>query len=253
MSSTQESTRSLLFNSFWKENDKSSCINIYNAYLNLYMIAFIICYLLVRLNTSFWSAYFASWTNLEIQRAESKFVHHKVWNYVMGFFSNPIFSGWLVKTFWFWFEKADPGEAKRDPDDHGPRLDSVDFWHKLIALIVSVIEEDKNSYAPVLNQFPQELNIGQVIQLSIQTFNIYRIEPSRAQMQILCLMARCIREVSNWKFPNKKRKQQLDWLNQLRVYNGRISLLWNSAPPLRKDLFLTHSDSFNVSSCPAFD
>lgn len=62
----------------------------------------------------------------------------------------------------FRFIQADPGEAKRDPDDHGPRLDSVDFWHKLIALIVSVIEEDKNSYAPVLNQFPQELNIGQV-------------------------------------------------------------------------------------------
>lgn len=59
----------------------------------------------------------------------------------------------------------DPNEPKREPDDNGPRLDSVDFWHKLIALIVSVIEEDKNSYAPVLNQFPQELNIGQVCEL----------------------------------------------------------------------------------------
>jgi len=78
----------------------------------------------------------------------------------------------LKSTYQFLFEncyelyareyQADPGEAKRDPDDHGPRLDSVDFWHKLIALIVSVIEEDKNSYAPVLNQFPQELNIGQL-------------------------------------------------------------------------------------------
>lgn len=56
----------------------------------------------------------------------------------------------------------DPNEPKRDPDDHGPKNDSVDFWHKLIALIVSVIEEDKNSYGLVLNQFPQELNIGQV-------------------------------------------------------------------------------------------
>lgn len=58
--------------------------------------------------------------------------------------------------------QVDPNEAKRDPDDHGPKLDSVDFWHKLIALIVSVIEEDRNSYGTVLNQFPQELNIGQV-------------------------------------------------------------------------------------------
>ncbi|KAK0161533.1 hypothetical protein PV327_009992 [Microctonus hyperodae] len=78
----------------------------------------------------------------------------------------------LRSTYQFLFEncyelynrefQVDPNEAKRDPDDHGPRLDTLDFWHKLIALIVSVIEEDRNSYAPVLNQFPQELNIGQL-------------------------------------------------------------------------------------------
>ncbi|XP_053976278.1 uncharacterized protein LOC128875020 [Hylaeus volcanicus] len=78
----------------------------------------------------------------------------------------------LRSTYQFLFEncydiynrefQVDPSEVKRDPEDHGPRLESLDFWHKLIALIVSVIEEDKNSYAPVLNQFPQELNIGQL-------------------------------------------------------------------------------------------
>ncbi|XP_055617919.1 protein unc-13 homolog A isoform X1 [Toxorhynchites rutilus septentrionalis] len=78
----------------------------------------------------------------------------------------------LRSTYQFLFEncyelynrefQVDPNEVKREGEDHGPKLENVDFWHKLIALIVSVIEEDKNSYSAVLNQFPQELNIGQV-------------------------------------------------------------------------------------------
>ncbi|KAI5721905.1 hypothetical protein M8J76_000688 [Diaphorina citri] len=90
----------------------------------------------------------------------------------------------LRSTYQFLFEncyelfnrefQVDPNEAKRDQEDHGPRLDSLDFWHKIIALIVSVIEEDRNSYAPVLNQFPQELNIGQ---LSASTmWNLFAVD-----------------------------------------------------------------------------
>ena len=58
--------------------------------------------------------------------------------------------------------EAENGEGGKENEDTGPRLDDLEFWHKLIALITSVIEEDKNSYGPVLNQFPQELNMGQV-------------------------------------------------------------------------------------------
>ncbi|CAL1285877.1 unnamed protein product [Larinioides sclopetarius] len=80
----------------------------------------------------------------------------------------------LRSTFQFLFDncydlygrefQVDPQEKNREAgEDHGPmNMYSLDFWHKLIALMVSVIEEDRNSYTPVLNQFPQELNVGQL-------------------------------------------------------------------------------------------
>ena len=61
----------------------------------------------------------------------------------------------------FQAETTENGEEPKD-EAIGPVLEDLEFWHKLIALITSVIEEDKNSYGPVLNQFPQELNMGQV-------------------------------------------------------------------------------------------
>ncbi|XP_063726066.1 protein unc-13 homolog B-like isoform X3 [Symsagittifera roscoffensis] len=54
------------------------------------------------------------------------------------------------------------GEEDRAAASGAPGLRSLDFWRNLLSLLIVIIDEDKKIYSSKINQFPSELNVGQL-------------------------------------------------------------------------------------------
>ncbi|CEF67460.1 Unc-13 [Strongyloides ratti] len=59
-------------------------------------------------------------------------------------------------------------------ENGAPSADSVKFWFDFLDYMMRVIEDDKNIYTPVLNQFAQELNIGNLSAATL--WNQYKMD-----------------------------------------------------------------------------
>ncbi|CAH8443658.1 unnamed protein product [Schistosoma rodhaini] len=73
----------------------------------------------------------------------------------------------MQSTYQFIYENVNEVYSKQfqetvTQDEGAPSLKSLVFWHRLITLLVSVIDEDNTTYAAVINQFPQEVNMGHI-------------------------------------------------------------------------------------------
>jgi len=163
--------------------------------------------------------------------------------------------------------ETEEGQTKEDTEDTGPRLDDLEFWHKLIALITSVVEEDKNSYGPVLNQFPAELNMGQLssatmwglfamdIKLALEEHEQHRLCKSSTYLnchfRVKWLYKTYVADVPPYKgqipeYPEWFETFVMQWLNE----NDDVSLefLHGAYDRDKKDGFRKNTEHSNFSS-----
>ncbi|MCP9260474.1 Protein unc-13 B [Dirofilaria immitis] len=101
-------------------------------------------------------------------------------------------------------------------EDGGPSADSVNFWFDFLDYMMRVIEDDKNIYTPVLNQFPQELSVGNLSAATL--WQLYKTDLQMA-LEVKGFYFKYVADLPQYKasipeFPAWFIPFVMDWLNE---------------------------------------